>query len=233
MVKFFRHLRFTSIADDKMKNYFKYAFGEILLIVIGILIALQINNWNENRKNTLSNLQMLKQIKEENLLNNFVLQRDKEYRDTIARVYTQFAQELAKKDIESNQSLIQEYITKLFRSTAYTFAQNSLMSFINNNKNSNSQLTQELITLSANMSDLELISKRGFDLKFENFYNGLGNDVDLSDLKVKSFKTLSSLEFRNKMIMNSYVEEEISTKFDQTRKQQLKVDSLLTSYLIH
>ena len=34
-----------------MANYFKYAIGEIVLVVIGILIALQVNNWNENRKN--------------------------------------------------------------------------------------------------------------------------------------------------------------------------------------
>ncbi len=34
----------------KTGKYFKYAIGEIILVVIGILIALQINNWNENRK---------------------------------------------------------------------------------------------------------------------------------------------------------------------------------------
>ena len=35
---------------NKPGKYFKYAIGEIILVVIGILIALQINNWNENRK---------------------------------------------------------------------------------------------------------------------------------------------------------------------------------------
>ena len=35
-------------------RYFKYAIGEIVLVVIGILIALQINNWNENRKNRIA-----------------------------------------------------------------------------------------------------------------------------------------------------------------------------------
>jgi hypothetical protein len=38
------------LAENKFRKYLLYALGEILLIVIGILIALQINNWNENQK---------------------------------------------------------------------------------------------------------------------------------------------------------------------------------------
>ena len=50
MIKFFRHIRRALIQENKMGKYFKYAIGEIFLVVIGILIALQINNWNEVRK---------------------------------------------------------------------------------------------------------------------------------------------------------------------------------------
>ena len=50
MIKFFRKIRQNLLMENKTGKYFKYAIGEIILVVIGILIALQINNWNENRK---------------------------------------------------------------------------------------------------------------------------------------------------------------------------------------
>lgn len=49
MLKFFRRIRYNLMDTGKTTKYFKYAIGEILLVVIGILIALQINNWNEKR----------------------------------------------------------------------------------------------------------------------------------------------------------------------------------------
>lgn len=50
MLRFFRILRRKLLENGNFQKYFWYALGEILLVVIGILIALQINNWNEERK---------------------------------------------------------------------------------------------------------------------------------------------------------------------------------------
>lgn len=47
MIKFFRKIRQNLLSEGKTGKYLKYASGEIVLVVIGILIALQINNWNE------------------------------------------------------------------------------------------------------------------------------------------------------------------------------------------
>lgn len=51
MIKFFRGIRKTLLAEKRFSKYLLYAIGEIVLVVIGILIALQIDNWNEQGKN--------------------------------------------------------------------------------------------------------------------------------------------------------------------------------------
>ncbi len=53
MIKFFRHIRKSLLMENKTGKYLKYAIGEIILVVIGILIALSINNWNESRKDNI------------------------------------------------------------------------------------------------------------------------------------------------------------------------------------
>lgn len=67
MLKFFRKIRQNLLSEGKTTKYFKYAIGEIVLVVIGILIALQINNWNEENKERLVEKQRY-----QNILNDLV-----------------------------------------------------------------------------------------------------------------------------------------------------------------
>jgi len=50
MIKLFRNIRLKLLTEGKTSNYLKYAMGEIVLVVVRILIALQINNWTEQKK---------------------------------------------------------------------------------------------------------------------------------------------------------------------------------------
>jgi len=63
MIKFFRKIRKNMIKENKVSKYMLYAIGEIVLVVIGILIALSINNWNEHRKNANQELKLLQSFK--------------------------------------------------------------------------------------------------------------------------------------------------------------------------
>ena len=71
MINFFRKIRQNSIKNNKSINYLKYAVGEILLVMIGILLALQVNTWNEaqKQKNTLNAIYL---ITKEDLINDFI-----------------------------------------------------------------------------------------------------------------------------------------------------------------
>ena len=62
MIKFFRKIRQRLLTENKFSKYLLYAIGEIVLVVIGILIALQINNWNENRKAQVQERASIKEV---------------------------------------------------------------------------------------------------------------------------------------------------------------------------
>lgn len=65
MLRFFRSIRQQLLAENKTVKYLKYALGEFLLIVAGILVALQIQNWNEERKNQLRIQSHLEELRSE------------------------------------------------------------------------------------------------------------------------------------------------------------------------
>jgi hypothetical protein len=62
MIKFFRKIRQNLLNEGKTTKYFKYAVGEIVLVVIGILIALSINNWNQERLNGFEKRELLSKL---------------------------------------------------------------------------------------------------------------------------------------------------------------------------
>ncbi len=75
MIKFFRKIRQDLLSEGKTGKYIKYAIGEIILVVIGILIALQLNNLNEKKKNNVFEKEILSQIQENLKSDRLVLEK--------------------------------------------------------------------------------------------------------------------------------------------------------------
>ncbi len=65
MIPFFRKIRKKMADDNRPLKYLRYAIGEIVLVVIGILIAFQINNWNEERKERIEEKNLLLELRSE------------------------------------------------------------------------------------------------------------------------------------------------------------------------
>ena len=72
MISFFRKIRQKLLTQNRVTRYLVYSVGEIILVTIGILIALQVNNWNEQRKTRIFEKEILSLINE-NLSRDSVL----------------------------------------------------------------------------------------------------------------------------------------------------------------
>ena len=104
MIKFFRQIRQNLLMENKTGKYFKYAIGEIILVVIGILIALQINNWNENRKNRIAEADYYCRILEDLELNEKLIDETSELISNKIRLCKELISDLNK--IPNERSLI-------------------------------------------------------------------------------------------------------------------------------
>jgi hypothetical protein len=102
MLKRFRKLRRNLLIEGKTAKYLKYVLGEIALVMIGIILALQINNWNEERKSKSFEREMLAQIRTNLLHDNSML---KIFRENglaaIAATDKVLAKEISEKDRDS------------------------------------------------------------------------------------------------------------------------------------
>lgn len=76
MFKFFRNTRLDALGKNKISRYLKYAIGEIFLVMIGILLALQVNNWNQKRNDRITEKKLLTSLQEDLLININRLEND-------------------------------------------------------------------------------------------------------------------------------------------------------------
>lgn len=130
MIKFFRKIRQRLLSENKFSKYLLYAIGEIILVVIGILIALQINNANENRKTRVIETNYLERLKvdlkENKMLWKQTLDRKQKQleaahvflnfrfsknQDTVMRIMPYFTAVAAWKDININQVTFNEMVS--------------------------------------------------------------------------------------------------------------------------
>jgi hypothetical protein len=139
MIKFFRKIRQKLLSENKFSKYMIYAIGEIILVVIGILIALQINNWNENRKLQNQELSLLSEIRT-NLISSYKsLKKDSLYSQSDILQYEKienYIEQDLKYDIELDSAfgVLTFWSTPFIKSSAYNTLQAKGLDLIQNER---------------------------------------------------------------------------------------------------
>ena len=180
MIKFFRKIRYNLMETGKTGKYFKYAIGEIILVVIGILIALQINNWNEKRKENIQEQVILKQLRENFLANASQLQQRIAIRNNVISNATELLKYFGRgDDIEEDSVLVK--FARTVNVTSFDPVENDLVSSGNLKIIKSQKLKQLLTNWSTNVIQLQEIEQVFFRF-YENHIitfikeSGIGRD---------------------------------------------------------
>lgn len=137
MIHFFRRLRKQLADDNKPLKYMRYAIGEIVLVVIGILIALSINNWNQERHLKIKERKLLVEI-ESNLAANAktikgTIERENKYRNEIGVLMDHFKMKKPFNDTIGRQIQIAIFMEKIqFTNSAYESLKTTGLDIISN-----------------------------------------------------------------------------------------------------
>lgn len=105
MIRFFRQIRRQLLSENKFTRYLVYAIGEIVLVVIGILIALQINNWNNGRILERSEIKSYQNIKQQLFEDKTELNEVKAFNNKHFKIYEFANNIIVRKDYELQDSL--------------------------------------------------------------------------------------------------------------------------------
>ena len=182
MIPFFRKTRKKMADDNRPIQYMRYAIGEILLVVIGILIALQINNWNEARKNKNEEIAILENLDENLILakkqSETLISTEKELKKTLLLVLG-----IDSKNSEINRGSISDSIFKgalwdlesdIPVINAYTDLKNTnKLGLINNLK-----LKEKFTSLEVNLNKLKNMLEDRLNVQQIRIDNVAENDVN-------------------------------------------------------
>jgi len=169
MIKFFRKIRNDLMNQNKTTKYFKYAIGEIVLVMIGILLALQVNNWNESSQVRKTELKLLNELKHDLLETKEDLLTDIEKSKTILAI----TDSLYQSAMEGNWDLVKisfDFIYETPRLFPKLSAYNSIQAFGVNIISNDS-----LRTLITNFYELDLIRV--------NYIESLIIDINENEIK--------------------------------------------------
>ena len=205
MIKFFRRIRYDLMEKNKTGKYFKYAIGEIVLVVIGILIALSINNWNENLKNQRKEKTVLKEIHNEFLSNRYQLDTVSYYHRRALKSSNDLIAMFPIDSKKDNLDSIAKYLLNSSQTWTFNPSQGSVNGLVNSSSMDiiqNDELRGLLVSWQDLVLDYQEDELMGRTVIYENFdqliTGKLDFNFDLSDNR-NDLKILESLDLEHVM----------------------------------
>jgi len=202
MIKFFRKIRQNLLMENKTGKYFKYAIGEIVLVVVGILIALSINNWNskqiERREEITSYKNIKRQLKDDkNAISGII-----NYNNLYYKQY-EYANQIIEQNEQSKIDTLGKIALKLYQYSDYNRSSNIYQNLINSGEIKLLK-NRDIIERIQGLEEIYIYINRMEKIHWEVIMGGAHIDIQktikMSDRSVRKPEELFGIDFQNNFV---------------------------------
>lgn len=202
MINFFRKIRQNMINENKVSKYILYAIGEIVLVVVGILIALQINNWNTKRIEKREEISSYKNIKRQINDDKNVISGIIDYNNLYYKQY-KYANQVIEQNDQSKIDTLGKIALKLYKYSDYNRSSNIYQNLINSGELKLLK-NRDIIEQIQQLEEIYIYMNRMEKIHFEVIMGGAHLDIlesiKFSDRSVRKPEELFGIDFQNHFI---------------------------------
>lgn len=210
----------------KLKQFGSY-FIELIIVVLGVTIAFQLNVWNDNRKTKDVEKQLIENFAAENNYN--IRESDSSLFYKNASIETGVAFMTLLKNPESSTDSVRYYLARLYEITWPNFATTHLENYLNFTTGS-TPLREEILNLKSLIESIHVLGDSYSQQKQMKYFDYLSDAVDMADnLTIINRGKIFSAQFRNNLMFIIAYEQSMAEVLEEIALSQLKLDSLINS----
>ncbi len=233
MLRLFRYLRRKMIENVNLKNYFIYAIGEILLIMIGILLALQINNMKENKVKRSDELTLYKTIRDQIKNYKSILEDDLDFNKNFM-IQFEYANEIIEKNDRTKADTLGKIASQLINYSDFDGTGDIYETIVNSGAIkllSNSNIVDEIRKLEEQFLLINRSENIHYELIITNVVPSVKNNLKLSTGELQNLENLYKVEFQNIILILLKIMSEKDRAYHSTIKDIDNITNLIDQEL--
>ena len=202
MIPFFRKIRKQMADDNQFFKYMRYAIGEMLLVMIGILLALQINNWNTKKIEKREEISSYKNIKRQINDDKNVISSLIDYNNLYYKQY-KYANQVIEQNDQSKIDTLGKIALKLYKYSDYNRSSNIYQNLINSGVLKllkNRDIIEKIQQLEDTYIYINRMEKIHFEVIMSGAHLDIHESIKYSDRSVRKPEELFGIDFQNHFI---------------------------------
>lgn len=207
MISFFKQIRQQLIGQNKLKKYVFYAIGEIILVVVGILIALKINNWNSDQIKHQEEVEVYKNIKEQISQNEEEILEIKDLNNYYTSQYI-YANNIISQHRAQSLDTLALIVINLSRYSDFQGNENIYETLVNSGDTKllkNRDIQNQLQRLEATYRHMNKLEDIHWEIIMKELSPELRGVINYSTLSVEKPEKLYSVEIQNFIIESIFL----------------------------